>query len=72
MSPSGIPSGVLILVFSLFFSLQKLATLCSVALGQPDASLLSRIRILLSENAPIFDAMVQEAALQSLIILVHK
>ena len=53
-------------------AIQKLATLCSVALGQPDASLVSRIKTLLSENAAIFEPIVQEAALLSLIILVVK
>lgn len=50
----------------------KLAALCSVVLGQPDASLLSRIKLLLSENAPVFEPLVQEAALQSLMLLVIK
>lgn len=51
---------------------QKLATLCSVALGSPDASLVSRLKLLLSENAAIFEPIVQEAALQSMIVLVIK
>lgn len=52
--------------------LQKLSAVCSVALQEIDQGLLSRIRLLLSESSPVYDALVQEAALEAAIVLLHK
>ncbi|KZT60454.1 hypothetical protein CALCODRAFT_119134 [Calocera cornea HHB12733] len=41
----------------------KLTALCSVALQELDTSLLTGLKVLLSDNAPVYDALVQEAAL---------
>ncbi|KAI0362486.1 atypical/PIKK/PI4K protein kinase [Trametes cingulata] len=49
----------------------KLAAVCCAALDQLDASLYDRLQTLLSADSPIFDNMVQEAALKSTAILVR-
>ncbi|KZO97923.1 atypical/PIKK/PI4K protein kinase [Calocera viscosa TUFC12733] len=41
----------------------KLTALCSVAMQELDTSLLTGLKVLLSDNAPVYDALVQEAAL---------
>lgn len=59
-------------VENLLTTLQKLAAVCSVALQEIDQGLLSRIKLLLSEISPVYDALVQEAALEATIVLLHK
>ncbi|KAH8117021.1 hypothetical protein DFH11DRAFT_1687803 [Phellopilus nigrolimitatus] len=49
----------------------KLASVCSVALQDTNNDLLSRLRQLLSEESPISDHLVQEAALKSTTVLVQ-
>ncbi|KAG6828586.1 hypothetical protein H0H92_007376 [Tricholoma furcatifolium] len=49
----------------------KLASICSVALQELDGKLLSRLQILLSEESPISDNLVQEAALKATTVLVQ-
>ncbi|TCD70919.1 phosphatidylinositol-4- kinase [Steccherinum ochraceum] len=49
----------------------KLASVCSVASGQLDKKLYSRVKLLLSDESPISDNLVQEAALKSTAILVR-
>ncbi|KAF9446332.1 hypothetical protein P691DRAFT_708828 [Macrolepiota fuliginosa MF-IS2] len=49
----------------------KLASICCVALGELDEKLFSRITLLLSNESPISDNLVQEAALKSTAILVR-
>lgn len=51
---------------------QKLASVCAVALGALDDSLLSRLRILLSTESPISDSLVQVAALKAITVLVQQ
>ena len=53
-------------------SLQKLASVCSVASGQLDKKLYSRVKLMLSDESPVSDNLVQEAALKSTAILVRK
>ncbi|CDO73608.1 hypothetical protein BN946_scf185014.g78 [Trametes cinnabarina] len=48
----------------------KLAAVCCAALEQLDASLYDRLMALLSVDSPIFDNMIQEAALKSTAVLV--
>ena len=57
---------------NLLTTLQKLAAVCSVALQEIDEGLLSRIRLLLSEGSPVYDTLVQEAALEAAIVLLQK
>lgn len=54
-----------------FFLLQKLASICSVALGELDSDLYARLGLLLSDSAPIMDNLVQEAALKAMTVLVQ-
>ncbi|KAG8878350.1 phosphatidylinositol-4- kinase [Tulasnella sp. 331] len=49
----------------------KLASLCSVALRNLDNALFARLRLLLSESSPLFETLVQEAALSATTVLVH-
>ncbi|KAG7448129.1 uncharacterized protein BT62DRAFT_930208 [Guyanagaster necrorhizus] len=49
----------------------KLASVCSVALQELDEELYSRLLLLLSEESPIFDNLVQEAALKATTVLVQ-
>ncbi|KAJ8463246.1 hypothetical protein ONZ51_g10373 [Trametes cubensis] len=49
----------------------KLAAVCCAALGELDAGLYDRLKTLLSVDSPIFDNMIQEAALKSTAILVR-
>ncbi|KAG9010494.1 phosphatidylinositol-4- kinase [Tulasnella sp. JGI-2019a] len=49
----------------------KLASLCSVALRHLDHALFARLRLLLSESSPLFETLVQEAALSATTVLVH-
>ncbi|KAI5120463.1 hypothetical protein M0805_006483 [Coniferiporia weirii] len=49
----------------------KLASVCSVALQNTNDDLLSRLRLLLSENSPVSEHLVQEAALKSTTVLVQ-
>ncbi|KAJ7940268.1 hypothetical protein B0H13DRAFT_2299305 [Mycena leptocephala] len=49
----------------------KLASICSIALHELDEGLYSRLLILLSDQSPICDNLVQEAALKATIVLVH-
>ncbi|CAK5277296.1 unnamed protein product [Mycena citricolor] len=49
----------------------KLASICSIASRSLDEELYSRLLLLLSDESPIFDNLVQEAALKATIVLVH-
>ncbi|KAI0647399.1 atypical/PIKK/PI4K protein kinase [Trametes meyenii] len=49
----------------------KLSAVCCAALADLDATLYDRLKTLLSADSPIFDNMVQEAALKSTAILVR-
>ncbi|KAH7879656.1 uncharacterized protein C8R40DRAFT_1158339 [Lentinula edodes] len=49
----------------------KLASVCSIVLRKFDDKLLQRLLLLLSDEAPIFDNLVQEAALKATIVLVQ-
>ncbi|KAJ7085721.1 hypothetical protein B0H15DRAFT_846088 [Mycena belliarum] len=49
----------------------KLASICSIALHELDEALYSRLFLLLSDQSPICDNLVQEAALKATIVLVH-
>ncbi|KII89099.1 hypothetical protein PLICRDRAFT_698221 [Plicaturopsis crispa FD-325 SS-3] len=49
----------------------KLASVCSVALQEFDQSLYARIMLLLSDESPISDPLVQEAALKATTVLVQ-
>jgi phosphatidylinositol 4-kinase len=49
----------------------KLASVCCVAVQRLDEDLASRLRLLLSAESPIWDMLVQEAALKSTIVLVR-
>ncbi|KAJ7217187.1 hypothetical protein GGX14DRAFT_440647 [Mycena pura] len=49
----------------------KLASICSIALHELDEGLYSRLLLLLSDQSPICDNLVQEAALKATIVLVH-
>ncbi|KAM6500354.1 hypothetical protein JOM56_003368 [Amanita muscaria] len=49
----------------------KLATVCSVASGELDEKLFARLSSLLSSSSPIFDNLVQEAALKATTVLVQ-
>lgn len=51
---------------------QKLASICSVALKEMNVELLGHVKQLLSEDSPIVDSLVQEAALKSTSVLVQK
>ncbi|KIP08776.1 hypothetical protein PHLGIDRAFT_29437 [Phlebiopsis gigantea 11061_1 CR5-6] len=49
----------------------KIACVCSAASGTLDKALFARIQLLLSEESPVSDILVQEAALKSTAILVR-
>ncbi|KAF5380919.1 hypothetical protein D9615_004166 [Tricholomella constricta] len=49
----------------------KLASICSVALQELDRKLFSRLLLLLSDESPISDNLVQEAALKATTVLVQ-
>lgn len=49
----------------------KLATLCCVLLDDLDGELLNQVKLLLSDASPIYDNLLQEAALTSVTVLVH-
>ncbi|KAF8077714.1 hypothetical protein FPV67DRAFT_1462774 [Lyophyllum atratum] len=49
----------------------KLASICSVALQELDEKLFSRLLLLLSDESPISDNLVQEAALKATTVLVQ-
>jgi phosphatidylinositol 4-kinase len=49
----------------------KLASVCCVAAQHLDEDLFAQLRLLLSVESPIWDMLVQEAALKSTIVLVH-
>ncbi|TFK94778.1 atypical/PIKK/PI4K protein kinase [Polyporus arcularius HHB13444] len=49
----------------------KLAAVCCAALGELEENLYDRLKTLLSGDSPIFDNMIQEAALKSTAILVR-
>ena len=51
---------------------QKLSAVCSAALSALDDNLLTRLKLLLSDQTPLADILVQEAALKSTAILVRK
>jgi phosphatidylinositol 4-kinase len=59
-------------VYMLITSIQKLASVCSVALRDIDEKLYSRLLLLLSDESPISDNLVQEAALKATTVLVQK
>ena len=50
---------------------QKLASICSVALGELDPDLYEFLCLLLSDKTPIMDNLVQEAALKAMTVLVQ-
>lgn len=60
--------------FSSLYSvtIQKLASVCTVTLQDLDSSLFSKLKALLSDTPPVFDSLLQEAALESMTVLVHK
>ncbi|TFK54620.1 hypothetical protein OE88DRAFT_1653021 [Heliocybe sulcata] len=49
----------------------KLAAVCSVAQRQLDAPLFNHLKLLLSDESPVFDSLLQEAALKAATILVR-
>ncbi|KAG8904073.1 phosphatidylinositol-4- kinase [Tulasnella sp. 403] len=49
----------------------KLASLCCIALGELDSGLFVRLKLLLSDASPVYENLVQEAALTSTTVLVH-
>ncbi|TDL24976.1 atypical/PIKK/PI4K protein kinase [Rickenella mellea] len=49
----------------------KLASVCSITLQDMDQDLYSRLRLLLSDESPLSDNLVQEAALKSTTVLVQ-
>ncbi|TFK76247.1 atypical/PIKK/PI4K protein kinase [Pluteus cervinus] len=49
----------------------KLASVCSVALGKLDEKLSAKLSLLLSEDSPVFENLVQEAALKATTVLVQ-
>ncbi|KAF8643783.1 hypothetical protein AX16_008802 [Volvariella volvacea WC 439] len=49
----------------------KLASVCSLALGKLDADLYSHLQLLLSDESPIFDNLIQESALKATTVLVR-
>ena len=51
---------------------QKLAAVCAAAYGALDKALHARIQLLLSEESPVSDNLVQEAALKATSIIVRK
>ena len=51
---------------------QKLSAVCSAALSVLDDNLFTRLKLLLSDQTPLADNLVQEAALKSTAILVRK
>ena len=51
---------------------QKLAAVCSRALGSLDSGLYTRLQLLLSEDSPVSDSLVQEAALKATAVVVRK
>lgn len=51
---------------------QKLSAVCSAALSVLDDNLFTRLKLLLSDQTPLADNLVQEAALKSIAILVRK
>ena len=51
---------------------QKLASICSAASQKLDKALFSRVQLLLSEDSPVSDNLIQEAALKATAILVRK
>lgn len=54
-----------------YYALQKLASICSVALGELDPDLYAYLGLLLSDKTPIMDNLVQEAALKAMTVLVQ-
>ncbi|KAI0046132.1 atypical/PIKK/PI4K protein kinase [Auriscalpium vulgare] len=49
----------------------KLGTICTVAIGDVDSSLFSRLKVILSPESPIADSLVQVAALKAVTVLVQ-
>lgn len=49
-----------------------MSSVCSVALQSLDPNLYSRLKLLLSDKSPVYDALVQEAALEAVTMLLHK
>lgn len=54
-----------------YHTFQKLASVCSVALGELDPDLYAYLGLLLSDKTPIMDNLVQEAALKAMTVLVQ-
>ncbi|KAJ7340770.1 hypothetical protein DFH08DRAFT_963626 [Mycena albidolilacea] len=48
------------------------ASICSITLHQLDEALYSRLLLLLNDQSPICDTLVQEATLKATIVLMHK
>jgi phosphatidylinositol 4-kinase A len=51
---------------------QKLASICSVALGEMDSKLHQHILLLLSDETPIAENLIQEATFKATTILVRR
>lgn len=49
----------------------KLASLCSVTLQDLDAHLFTQLKLLLSDNSPIWENLIQESALKAVTVLAH-
>ncbi|KXN92250.1 Phosphatidylinositol 4-kinase stt4 [Leucoagaricus sp. SymC.cos] len=71
MSESLVIDSVFILIHLANTWLQKLASVGSIALGEIDKKLFARTTLLLSNESPISDNLVQEAALKATAILVR-
>lgn len=52
--------------------LQKLATVCTLALREVDVALYDRVKLILSGESPVVDAYLQDTALKSATVLVRK
>ena len=60
------------LLLVLIIASQKLSAVCSAALSVFDDNLFTRLKLLLSDQTPLADNLVQEAAMKSIAILVRK
>lgn len=72
MSESLVSSRNRLFILILIVMSQKLSAVCSSALSALDDNLLTRLKLLLSDQTPLADNLVQEAALKSTAILVRK
>jgi phosphatidylinositol 4-kinase len=72
MSESLVSDNPLGLPARLTTNIQKLASVCSIALRDLDQGLYKRLMLLLSDESPISDPLVQEAALKAMTVLVQR